>query len=265
MLRINRMECEDGSVRLKLEGRLVGAWVALLEEASGKKRLKIVDTHGRYAQKILTAKPSAYWRFSEMVPPSALDATGKGGDARYEGAVALFLPGPASPEFSGPQENRAVHFAGGWLSTPFRPKSQNYTVELWFWNGIPTDIRDVTGVLLAHGSLQLALGGRGERAGRLVCGPATGTTPIALRTWYHAAFVRQGSNVTVFLNGNQEPELEAEVASSDEKGASPPGLSFAGSPVSQANFEGRIDEIAVYDRALSAEEIAEHFAAAAVR
>jgi len=33
MLRINRMECEDGSIRLKLEGRLVGAWVALLEEA----------------------------------------------------------------------------------------------------------------------------------------------------------------------------------------------------------------------------------------
>ena len=29
------MECEDGSIRLKLEGRLVGAWVALLEEACG--------------------------------------------------------------------------------------------------------------------------------------------------------------------------------------------------------------------------------------
>lgn len=32
MLRINRMECEDGSVRLKLEGRLVGEWVGLLEQ-----------------------------------------------------------------------------------------------------------------------------------------------------------------------------------------------------------------------------------------
>ena len=32
MLRISRMECEDGSVRLKLEGRLVGAWVGLLEQ-----------------------------------------------------------------------------------------------------------------------------------------------------------------------------------------------------------------------------------------
>jgi len=30
MLRINRMECEDGSVRFKLEGRLVGEWVQLL-------------------------------------------------------------------------------------------------------------------------------------------------------------------------------------------------------------------------------------------
>ena len=33
MLRINRMECDDGTVRLKLEGRLVGAWVGLLEQA----------------------------------------------------------------------------------------------------------------------------------------------------------------------------------------------------------------------------------------
>ena len=32
MLRINRMDCEDGSVRLKLEGRLVGEWVELLRE-----------------------------------------------------------------------------------------------------------------------------------------------------------------------------------------------------------------------------------------
>jgi len=30
MLRIDRMECEDRSVRFKLEGRLVGEWVQLL-------------------------------------------------------------------------------------------------------------------------------------------------------------------------------------------------------------------------------------------
>ena len=32
MLRISPMNCEDGSVRLKLEGRLVGPWVELLRE-----------------------------------------------------------------------------------------------------------------------------------------------------------------------------------------------------------------------------------------
>jgi len=257
-------------LEVQAEPRIVDTVLALLEEASGKERRKIVDTHGRYAQKILAAKPSAYWRFSEMVPPSALDATGKGGDARYEGAVALFLPGPASPEFSGAQENRAVHFAGGWLNTQVRPRSETYTVELWFWNGIPAGIRDVTGVLFAHGRLQLVLGGRGEQAGRLVCGTATGTTPIALRTWYHVAFVRQGSNLTVFLNGNQQPELAGEVASPAAKGPSSgelasAALSIAGAPASTATFEGKIDEVAVYDRVLRAEEIAEHFAAAGVR
>jgi hypothetical protein len=32
MLRITRMDCEDGSTRLKLEGRLVEDWVDVLEE-----------------------------------------------------------------------------------------------------------------------------------------------------------------------------------------------------------------------------------------
>lgn len=32
MLRISRMECQDGSARFKLEGRLVGEWVELLRQ-----------------------------------------------------------------------------------------------------------------------------------------------------------------------------------------------------------------------------------------
>ena len=41
MLRISRMECEDGSVRFKLEGRLVGEWVELLRQTCKAHQLEM--------------------------------------------------------------------------------------------------------------------------------------------------------------------------------------------------------------------------------
>jgi hypothetical protein len=51
MLRITRMDCEDGTVRLKLEGRLVGEWVGLLERTCGDlhrglQRALVLDLEG---------------------------------------------------------------------------------------------------------------------------------------------------------------------------------------------------------------------------
>jgi len=41
MLRISRMDCEDGSVYLKLEGRLIGEWVELLRETCQRHQQEI--------------------------------------------------------------------------------------------------------------------------------------------------------------------------------------------------------------------------------
>jgi hypothetical protein len=62
--------------------------------------------------------------------------------------------------------------------------------------------------------------------------------------------VRDGKQVQLFLNGKPEPELTLE---------SPPApaleeLFFGGRCDNEANWEGRLDEIAVFDRALSVEE-----------
>jgi hypothetical protein len=68
--------------------------------------------------------------------------------------------------------------------------------------------------------------------------------------------------VRIYLNGNSQPEIETE---------SPAGSSVAfeqlflgGRCDNQSNWEGRLDEIAVFDRALSTEEI-EKLAVPAVR
>ena len=87
-----------------------------------------------------------------------------------------------------------------------------------------------------------------------------GKTEIKLKTWYHVVLVRDGSRLTVFLNGNPEPEIggRAEVRPSSGQ----PQWFFGGRSDSFANFEGKIDEVAVYPRALSPAEAAAHYQAA---
>ena len=37
-----------------------------------------------------------------------------------------------------------------------------------------------------------------------------GRTPVGLKTWNHVVLVRDGTSVTVYLNGNREPEIAGE-------------------------------------------------------
>src|SRR5207248_965916 len=76
---------------------------------------------------------------------SPADAAGNR-PATYEDGVAFFLDGPPSTQFSGDRTvNRAAHFAGGRLRAELDDPGASCSVELWFWNGLPTDARGITG------------------------------------------------------------------------------------------------------------------------
>ena len=90
---------------------------------------------------------------------------------------------------------------------------------------------------------------------------ATGSSEIKLKTWHHLVLVRDGNRFAVYIDGNTTPELAAEVSPAKEKRNSQlyiGGTSAGNDPT----FEGKIDEVAVYRRALSAKEIAAHYAKA---
>lgn len=65
--------------------------------------------------------------------------------------------------------------------------------------------------------------------------------------------------MTVWLNGNPEPEIAGECESTVPRGPQP--LFIAGSRDNLFNFEGKLDEVAVYDRALTAADAAAHYEA----
>ena len=88
----------------------------------------------------------------------------------------------------------------------------------------------------------------------------SGKTAISPRTWHHVVLTRSGSRVTVYLDGNSKPEIAGTANVIPE---SPHVTFFLGSRHDRdSSLEGKIDEVALYDRPLSSAEVAEHFRAA---
>ena len=236
----------------------------MLEEVAGKSRLKVVEPQGSYAQAVLASKPLAYWRMNEYDGPTAFDCTGNGNNGSYEDYIAFYLPGPEGEKFSEKKTNRCAFFAGGKMTARLSNLGDHYAVSLWFWNGFPTDARQVTGYLFSRGPGRtqgdhLGIGGIAGAQGKLFfsngetekCVVLEGKTEIPMRKWNHVVLVRQGRNISIYLNGELEISGESPIQF-------PPDfetIHVGGRNDKDSCFEGRIDEVAVYDRALAGEKI----------
>lgn len=116
---------------------------------------------------------------------------------------------------------RAVHLAGGRIVMPAPELNGDSTVEFWAWSG--------TG----QGRV-VSLGGLHVNAG-----PA--------KQWQHIAIVRRGQRLQLFRDGGAESGVTIT--------ASPPNeIVFEG-------FEGKLDELALYSRPLTAVEVSHHWLA----
>jgi len=263
-------------LEVNAEPRIVEAVLKLLEEVAGAPRRAIVEQGGGYSEAVLGAKPIAYWRLGEFAGPKARDSAGARQDAggTFEDGVAFYLEGPQGAAFSGGAINRAAHFAGGRMSARLPELGSTYSIEGWIWNGLPHTARAVTGYFFSRGAEgdrqaagdHLGIGGTAASAGRLIFFNGnernellSGTNEVAWRTWHHVVLVRDGRSVRVYLNG--ELELSGEVDSTVPRTAT---LFLGGRNDNFANFEGKLDEISVYDRALTAEEVQRHFQSAAL-
>ncbi len=260
----NTWPARSAGLEVTAEPRIVEACLQLLEEVSGKRRRPYVAPRGPAVDEILELKPLAYWRLDEFSGPTAVNLIGTGNDGIYEPGVVFFLPGPASELFAGNGKvNRAAMFAGGRMRARVVLPGDAYTVSLWLWNGMPLDARPIAGWFYSRGydhglqsySEQLGVGGT-ETGGRLVYRfgsrtKAVGTANAGRWQWHHVALVREGTEVRVYLDGKLDieahdvPPVPREVTS----------WFFGGRCDNQANWEGRLDEIAVFARALTPEEV----------
>ena len=79
-----------------------------------------------------------------------------------------------------------------------------------------------------------------------------GTRPLQLQTWYHVAMTYDGSSLRLYVNG----ALDGSMAVTGPIITSTDPLLIGGSVPGPWNFNGRVDELSLYGRALSATEIA---------
>ena len=125
-------------LEVQAEPRIVAAVLKLLEQVAGKPRRALQIPKSRYTDAVLASKPMAYWRLDDIEGTAAVDSSGHGRTAAYEGGFALFLPGADAPGLSvAGRINRSVYLAGGRLKAPLDRLPDTYTLEFWFWNGSP--------------------------------------------------------------------------------------------------------------------------------
>ena len=251
------------ALEVMAEPKIVETLLTLLEKVSGKPRQPMPRGQGEYARSVLEMKPLAYWNMSEIAGEKVNDASGHDHQGQFEAGVALYLNGPNSKELADSGHvNRSAHFAGGRMTANVALSGSDQTVSLWFWNGMPTDARPVTGHLFETLTGDtIAIGGAGNSPGRLIVGHGdatnlVGRSQIANRSWNHLAFVRQGGKVMVYLNGQLEVEgeLNANLAKPSAN-----GFYLGGRANGQTSFEGKLDEVAIFDRALTDQEITQQF------
>jgi hypothetical protein len=271
----NTWPARSAALEVNAEPKIVEAVLQLLEQVAGSYRRRPAFTDGTAARAILDSRPVAYWRMNEFSGPEAHDRLGRH-TAFYEPGVLFHLEGPHSDRFNTPGEtNRAAHFAGGRMRLRIPEIRDAYSVSLWFWNGMPHHERDLTGVLFSRGHAHafeapgdhLSLGGTAGQAGQLLFETGdreghklAGQTVVGRWTWNHVVLVRERDSVRVYLNG----QPESEIAGLAEPAIPPEVDQFfvGGRCDGRAGFEGRMDEVAIYDRGLTADEVVALYQAA---
>ncbi len=267
----NTWAARSAGLEVGAEPKIAAAGLNLLEQVAGKPRRPFRQSAGPASQAILNLEPIAYWRLDEMEASAAEDASGNHHDAVYESGVVFFLEGPKSNRgdrawVSGGETNRCAHFAGGRMRARIPSLRDQYTVIMSIWNGMPSDGRETTGWFFSRDRSHsvtsrgdhFGLGGTATKPGVLIFkqgneAAVVGSTVIERWTWNQVALVRDGRRVRVYLNGVEKPEIDVEAAYDAQ--AHIPECFSAGRSDNDANWEGRLDEVAVFDKALTVNQI----------
>ncbi|MCX6047480.1 MAG: LamG domain-containing protein, partial [Chloroflexi bacterium] len=154
------------------------------------------------------------------------------------------------------QTGRAVTFDGAndalTISSLLNPEASKFTVATWFKvNALTAEQvilqqKDGTGT----GRPWLVLTTSGQIASDLGGSRLTSASALSTGQWHHAAFTYDGTTLTLYLDGSQTAQATRTLEASDGE------LIVGANATRTQNFlAGALDELVMYNRALSAEEL----------
>ncbi len=228
----------------------------------------------RYREVVLASGPIGYWRMGQPNGSRIADETGRGNDLVLAGATTV-VPGAIASD-----PDTAIAFDGetGMATavdgTPFTfTGTQAFSVELWMKRPATyaNQYEQLCGSSNGLGSsrvgwlLYTERGSASDSPGYLVFQwrPPDGQFNVVRAappadTFTHVVATFDGQSSQTWVDG---VESGAPRPTSGELPSRPPRFSVGGDPQGSAGaaFSGAIDELAVYDRVLTRDEILRHF------
>jgi len=224
---------------------------------------------GTYSNAILEAGPVAYWRLEETISGAkAADWSGNNHTASYSGGVAQGLARPVwydatnrgarldgSDDFIAVDSNLTpAEFGGG----------GSYSVELWF-NAAARSQADLVALTAGGGHavlLELESNGQVRFLHRVPAGASGGTDLYSTQlydtdVWHHLVAVKDGANMKLYIDGLLDPTVATDAT--DVNANLDVILGRISRSSNARSFSGLMDEVALYNRALTRAEILYHY------
>lgn len=219
-----------------------------------------------YVAAVLADDPVAYWRFGESSGTRAADASGHGNDATYTGSVTLGETGAiAGDPDTAAGFDGATAFVDGADRFVFGGM-QPFSLEAWVnpasvgpYVGIASRNDATTGpptegYLLFVGPSDGPIGFQRLDATNLTTVSTTGTPTAG--AYVHVVATFDGVDMSIYLNGEMQSMQTGSFAIA---GATSDFVVAAEAGGTGNFFSGTIDEVAVYDHALTADRVKAHW------
>uniref|UniRef100_UPI003F49957B toxin C-terminal domain-containing protein n=1 Tax=Nonomuraea sp. CA-252377 TaxID=3240003 RepID=UPI003F49957B len=213
------------------------------------------DPGSLYRSTVLDSDPYAYWRLGEATGNSKDLGWGDAGDAAYDAAAKRAQPGALAGTTDGAVELTPT--TGVRIPNAIVPRIGKYaTMEAWFKTssssaGTVISLRTYSGATKEE-VFGVGSDGKLRSSYQPTTTPITTAGPVNDGNWHHAVLTVADNLQTLYLDGGVVGTLTQTIIGTDDRHITTIG-----------GISGLVDEVAIYDRPLTAHEVQRHYAARA--